>query len=83
MKNNEKHNRRKFLSLGLLSGTALLTQSVKAESLSPDDEETIKMLTPDGVLVEVKKSIVNKEKTGTKVSNKEILNWTNTPKPKS
>lgn len=83
MKNNEKYNRKKFLSLGFLSGAALLTQLAKAESLSSADEETIKMLTPDGVLVEVKKSVVNKEKTGHKVSNQEILNWTNTPKPKS
>ncbi len=85
MKKNEKHNRRKFLSLGLLTGAAMLTQSVKAESLesAANKEGTVMLLTPDGKLVEVKKSIVQKAKSGSKASYQEILKWTNLPKTKS
>lgn len=83
MKKSEKQNRRKFLSLGLLSGVALLTQEGKAQSQesSANDEESVMLLTSDGKLVEVKKSIIQKGKLG-KVTNQEILNWTNTPKAK-
>jgi len=81
MKKSEKHNRRKFLSLGLLSGAALLSPLVKAESLqSEKNEETVMLLTPDGKLVEVKKSIVQGAKSGSKVSNQDILKWSNRTK---
>jgi len=85
MNKNEKHNRRKFLSLGLLSGAALLAPDVSAESVDSEkqSEDTVMLLTPDGKLVAVNKSIVNEAKSGAKVSNKEILDWTNVPKDKS
>jgi len=41
--------------------------------------EMVKMLTPDGKLVEVEKSIVDAASTKKKVSNKEILEWMNNP----
>ncbi len=83
MKKSEKHNRRKFLSLGLLSGAALFAPIGKAESpQSVNDEETVMLLTSDGKLVAVKKSLVQGAKSGSKVSNQEILNWTNLPKSK-
>ncbi len=66
MGDNTNKSRRWFLSLGLFSSDK------KAA------EETVKMLTADGKLVEVKKSIVDaasKEKAG----NKEILGWMNNP----
>ncbi len=81
MSKSEKQNRRKFLSLGFLTGAAMLTQQVNAESVN-DKEETIQLLTSDGRLVEVKKSIVQNVKSGKKVSNHEILNWTEVPKNK-
>ena len=85
MKKRDKHNRRKFLSFGLLSGAALLTQSVKAESVEPgtENEETMMLLTPDGKLVEVRKNIVQKAKSGSKASNLEILKWTKASDTKS
>jgi hypothetical protein len=85
MKMKEKHNRRKFLSLGLLAGAAMLAPGVQAESLESNsgNEETVMLLTPDGKLVKVKKSVVQKAKSGTKASNQEILKWTNPPKTKS
>ena len=77
MNKSEKHNRRKFLSLGLLGGAAILAAEAKAESLQPttNDEETVMLLTPDGKLVKVKKSIVQGAKSGSKVSNQDILQW--------
>ena len=43
---------------------------------SDKNEEIIKMLTPDGRLVEVKRSVVEGLK-GQKASNKDILDWSN------
>jgi hypothetical protein len=83
MKKDEKQNRRKFLSLGLLSGAAMFTQRVQAESIPAKEEETVMLLTADGKLVEVKKSTVEKAKSGSKVSNQEILKWIDSPKTKS
>ena len=39
-------------------------------------EETQLLLTPEGTLVEVNKTIVDKAKLGIKASNKDILSWT-------
>jgi hypothetical protein len=85
MKKSEKHSRRKFLSLGFLTGAVMLAPDVKAQSpeSATADEETVMLLTPDGKLVEVKKSIVQGAKSGSKVSNQEILTWANPPKTKS
>ncbi|MEK6781057.1 MAG: hypothetical protein AABY93_05100 [Bacteroidota bacterium] len=82
MNKNEKQNRRNFLSLGLLTGAAMFTQSVKAESVdsTSSNDETVMLLTPDGKLVEAKKTLVQKSKSGSKASNQEILKWTDTPK---
>ena len=43
---------------------------------SQSSTEKIKMLTPDGQLVEVDKRLIEKIKSGKKASNKEILDWT-------
>lgn len=84
MKKNDKHNRRKFFSLGLLTGAAFMSPTLQAEPAEPivNNEETVKLLTPDGKLVEVKKSVVENARSGSKVSNQEILNWTNSKKGK-
>lgn len=41
--------------------------------------EMIKMLTPDGKLVEVKRSVVEAASEKKKASNKDILNWMDNP----
>lgn len=82
MKKDDKQNRRKFLSLGLLSGAAMLAQSVQAEPNPIKDDATIMLLTADGKLVEVKKSTVQKAKSGNKASNQEILKWSTPSKTK-
>jgi hypothetical protein len=46
---------------------------------SAESGEKIKMLTADGKLVEVDKSVFEKVSAGKKASNKEILNWMKNP----
>ncbi len=82
MKQNQKENssRRKFLSFGLLSGAGLVTQKVEAMAPGLVDDEKVKMLTADGKLVEVSKSLIQQSSNGEKAKNKDILNWSDTAK---
>ena len=82
MKQNPKENssRRKFLSFGLLSGAGLVTQKVEAMAPGLMDDEKVKMLTADGRLVEVSKSMIQQSSNGEKAKNKDILNWSDTAK---
>lgn len=77
MKQNvtDKSSRRKFLSLGLLTGAGMLTQKAEAMASLPEDDETIKMLTADGRLVEVSRKIVEQAENSGKVRNEDILKW--------
>lgn len=76
---NDGSNRRKFLSLGLLGGAALITQKATAMiPIEPEAEETVPMLTADGKLVQVNKSILQKSDDKQKAGNKDILDWTTT-----
>lgn len=68
-------NRRDFLRKGLLAAAATTAPLVmKADAA----QETVKMLTPDGKLVEVDKAVLAKA-SKKKVSNKEILEWRKQP----
>ncbi len=82
MKQNPKENssRRKFLSFGLLSGAGLVTQKVEAMAPGLVDDEKVKMLTADGQLVEVSKSLIQQSSIGEKAKNRDILNWSDTAK---
>ncbi len=82
MKQNLKDNssRRRFLSLGLLSGAALLTQKADAMASVTDDDEKVSMLTADGKLVEVSKKLVQQSTSREKAKNEDILNWTESAK---
>jgi hypothetical protein len=77
MKQNPKDNssRRKFLSFGLLSGAALITQPAEAMSSLADEDEKVTMMTADGKLVEVSKKILGQASTGDKARNADVLNW--------
>jgi hypothetical protein len=44
---------------------------------SKNAEETVKMLTPDGILVEIKRSLTANPVNKKRASNKEILKWVN------
>lgn len=43
------------------------------------DEEMIKMLTPDGKLVQVPRSVIEKSDNRQKAKNKDIYSWMNNP----
>ncbi len=67
-------NRRDFLKKGLLAAAAVTAVPLAAEATPKATGETIKMLTPDGKLVEVSKAVVSKAPKK-KVNSKEILEW--------
>ncbi|MBI3139619.1 MAG: hypothetical protein HYZ15_13665 [Sphingobacteriales bacterium] len=52
-------------------------------SANTSKPEMIKMLTPDGQLVEVDKAIYEKAVQKKKASNKEIFDWMNNPSKKN
>ena len=64
-KNHKDRSRRSFLSL-FLSG-------------KDEKKEKIKMLTPDGKLVEVDKAVFEEAAGKKKASNKDIYNWMKNP----
>ncbi len=69
---NEKTNsRRDFLKKGFLAAAAATAAPLAAKAAP---REKVKMLTPDGKLVEVDKAVLDKA-SKKKVSNKEILDW--------
>lgn len=65
-------NRRDFLKKSLLAAAAVSATPLAAKASGSG--ETVKMLTPDGKLVEVDKAILAKA-TKKKVTNREILEW--------
>ncbi len=75
---NSGKNRRKFLSLGLMSGAVVLSQKASAMLPISPEEEKVSMLTPDGKLVEVPKHIVDQIADRKKAANQDILDWTTT-----
>lgn len=66
-------SRRKFLNKSLYATAGWLTGM--EEILSKEKGKKIKMLTPDGKLVEVDQSLVVNNPNKNKVKNKEILAW--------
>lgn len=69
-------NRRDFLKKGFLAAAAATAAPLAAQASSGG--ETVKMLTPDGKLVEVDKSVLARAPKK-KVTNKEILEWRKGP----
>lgn len=73
------NNRRKFLSLGLLSGAALIVPVTKVAALVSNqqaEKKTFKFLTKEGKLVEVD---ADQLPQATKpASNEEVKNWIKT-----
>lgn len=81
-KNKEAGTRRRFLALGLLGGAGLVTQPAQAMIPVEPEEDTVKMLTPDGRLVEVPKSAISTVEQARKAGNRDILDWSQAHKPK-
>jgi hypothetical protein len=70
----QNHSRRKFLSLGLLAGAGLVTGSASAQPVIESDEK-VKMLTQDGKVVEVNKTLITKSSQKKQATKKDILRW--------
>jgi uncharacterized protein YdbL (DUF1318 family) len=74
--------RRKFLGIGLAVGASLVTDTAFAQVINEATKgEPVKMLTPDGKLVEVDPDVLA-QAIRKKVNNKEILDWSQTAKDK-
>lgn len=71
--NSNNPSRRRFLSLSILAGAGMIAGKADAQ---PEIEtgEKIKMLTPDGKLVEVDKGALTKA-TKKPASKKDVLRW--------
>jgi hypothetical protein len=77
MNRKEKNNRRSFFKSILITATAfgLLPRTKTTPRQAP--EEKIKMLTADGKLVEINKSVLDKKAGLKRASDKEVFNWMN------
>jgi hypothetical protein len=74
---NEKKGRRGFLRLLVAAGAGIgLISTVKAQSLL-EKKEKVRMLTPDGKIVEVEQSAL-KGATAAPASNQEVKDWMKT-----
>lgn len=72
--NEKATNRRNFLKKSLLAAAAVTAAPLAAQATPTATGETVKMLTPDGKLVEVSKAALSKAPKK-KVNSKEILEW--------
>ena len=83
MKNNPK-SRREFL-FNLFSNKIKSIPDLAASFLPEDEKQNdkIKMLTPDGKLVEVDSQVIQNSKQKTKAGNAEILKWMEDEKNKA
>ena len=67
-------NRRNFLKAVITSGAAA-GLAAPLSMIHPGKEEKIKMLTPDGKLVEVNKSVMEKNAGVRKATDQEVFDW--------
>lgn len=72
-----KKKRRDFITIILAAGASIGLLSSFNKSSKNKNTEKIKMLTTDGKLVEIDKSMIEKEITTSRASNKEVLEWMN------
>jgi hypothetical protein len=72
--NQNSTSRRKFLSLGLLTGAGMVTGKLNAQA-AIESGETVKMLTQDGKVVEVDKAMLPGADQHKQASKKDVLHW--------
>ena len=80
--NNKMKSRRSFLKNALIAGAAAGIFSPFRNS-KKNNSEKIKLLTPDGKLVEIEKSAIKKEIVSTRATDNEVLEWMNSKNKKS
>jgi|KBSMisStandDraft_5_1062788.scaffolds.fasta_scaffold849513_2 hypothetical protein len=71
----EKNNRRNFLKSILTVGSAIGFISPVNKKNKQESNDKIKMLTADGKLVEVNKSVIEKNAGLKRASDKEVFDW--------
>ena len=71
----EKNNRRNFLKSILTVGNAIGFISPVNKKNKQESNDKIKMLTADGKLVEVNKSVIEKNAGLKRASDKEVFDW--------
>ena len=72
--NAKSQSRRKFLSLSLLTGAGLVSGKVNAQS-ETESGETVQMLTSDGKLVAVDKSLLREGSVKKQATKKDVMGW--------
>lgn len=72
--NNKIHSRRKFMALGLLAGAGMVTGDAMAKTVTESGEK-VKMLTRDGKLVEVDKTLLPQLSHKKHASKRDVLRW--------
>ena len=72
--NAKSQSRRKFLSLSLLTGVGLVSGKVNAQS-ETESGETVQMLTSEGKLVEVNKSLLREGSVKKQATKKDVMGW--------
>ncbi|MBT8220564.1 MAG: hypothetical protein KJP00_12110 [Bacteroidia bacterium] len=71
MSKDKTKSRRDFLTLGLSNSESSKTSTEQNDQ----GNEKVKMLTPDGQLVEIDKALFEKNRNKKKTTNKDILDW--------
>ena len=82
MKNKNLESRRNFLLKGFSDREKLISDIASLLREETDQTDKIKMLTPDGKLVEVDSSVLKNRQSTSKTSNAEILKWMESGKKK-
>ena len=72
--------RRNFLKSAITFGAGIGLFSLFGKKAKARPSDKVKMLTPDGKLVEIDRSQIEKEVTPTRASNQEVMDWMK-PKP--
>lgn len=75
MHKEKENKRRSFLKNVLGFGAVFGLTSVVKGSSKVEQKEKIKMLTPDGRLIEIDQSQIENEVTVKRASNEEVLKW--------
>lgn len=75
MKNKLSESRRKFLLKGFTNRSQLISNIASLMRDENEQNDKIKMLSPDGKLVEVDSSVLKNRRSTSKTSNAEILKW--------
>ncbi len=77
MNNKEKNNRRSFLKIILSAGSAIGLLSPGKSNTKSRSSDKVKMLTADGKLVEIEKSVLDKKVRSKRATNEEVFEWMN------